>query len=228
MAAVAGADGTAVSGQARFAGQVVISTEFPGGRPAALGPGCSYLSRFGVCPGSTARGLVVVYAIDLRVAGKTYQVRAARPGPGERPGDPAFVLFDCTPSCGAVPVASLRGGFGTAGAEVSASIPLDAIGADPGDTIHLVRASTAIGVGVTTVLAEVDERALADVEVDAPSVALGVAPAGTPQADVVFDIPASLQEGTFSAAIDPGRRLRRGMVRPARSGPRPRGRCLPR
>lgn len=172
-----------------------------GGRPAALGFGCSYLSRNGACPGGVAGGAGVLFGLRFRTAGTLYELRALRAGAsGVPPAVPFFALYRCAPSC--VEVARLTGGFGTTGTAIVASIPLGAAGLAEGSVLTELRAFTGLGEAAVGTVEPFDEAALPDVVIPGTKVELGVAPAGTPPDEVVFDTPALVNDGRFTGALD--------------------------
>lgn len=129
-------------------------------------------------------------AYELRVSGATEHGAAAAP---------RFVLFRCDPGC--AEVGRPKGGLGTAGPELRASIPLTMVGAEEGDALSSMRAFTAAGEVEAGSVRQWDEVLLPETAIPAASVTLGVAPAGSGEEDVRFDMPADPLDGDFFASI---------------------------
>jgi Tol biopolymer transport system component len=150
-----------------------------------------------------APGVLYGFKIAVGAIGIRYEVRAVRAGTN---GAPFFVLYNCEPpSC--TQVAVLAGGMGTTGDEIVVSVPLSALSASEEEPLSGLRAYAAYGDAVTGPGVMLDEILLQPTTVPVHSVALGIAPAGTPEADVDFDTAASLTNGTFSgtlAGVAPG------------------------
>ncbi|MGH2711882.1 MAG: TolB family protein [Actinomycetota bacterium] len=143
-------------------------------------------------PGVAGPG--VIYGVELTHKGVRYQLRASRAGPS-----PEIALNVCQQSC--TQVATLQGGIGTAGDEVTFSLPLAALEAGPGETIEDIEVFTAIGGGSAGALSELDRMPLVDAMLVTHGVQLGIAPAGTPPGQVDFDFPAGLEEGAFAEVL---------------------------
>lgn len=81
----------------------------------------------------------LLYGLRFRVGDRSYEVRASSRSGG------TFGLFDCSQGALCVKAGDLEGGFGTTGARIVFSLPLEAIG--PGGAAHLsrVRAFSALG-----------------------------------------------------------------------------------
>ena len=144
----------------------------------------------------------VLYGAEFSVGGTTYQARAAGSAEYAELPERHFALFRCAGSC--EKVAAIRGGVGTTGYEVWISVPLDALGLQGGEKLAGATAFTAIGDPTTGKMQPLDDAALGSPVVPTASVSLGVAPAGTPEAAVVFDTVASLSNGRFSEALENG------------------------
>jgi Tol biopolymer transport system component len=106
----------------------------------------------------------VLYGVDLRVDGVRYQVRAQRvPGVSyDAAGGASFGLFRLDGGAWSQ-VSTLRGGYGTTGAEVVFALPLADIGAQLGGELSSVEAFTSVGSFATGPSMIVDRLTLASV-----------------------------------------------------------------
>lgn len=174
--------------------------ELPGVRMPGTG-GAGWLTCLAVgCPPGAAGLPTVLYGLELSVDGIPYEVRAMRAAAtASTPTAPSFGLYRCASTC--TQVATLSGGFGTTGVEVVASVPLAALGASEGAMLLGLRAFTAVGEAATGAVSPLDEVALEGSTIPAPSVALGIAPAGTPEARVHFDAADALSNGAFTGSL---------------------------
>ncbi len=155
-------------------------------------------------PGALAPGIAglpgVIYGFSLETDVR-YEVRAGRAnGPDPFSVPPQFTLYRCAPLC--VQTTVLKGGLGTTGDEVVVAIPLQALGVAQGGALSNLRAFTAMENEGTTPL---DEMLLSGATIPVHTVSLGIAPAGTQEAEVGFDTTATLANGNFSGILD-GRR----------------------
>lgn len=164
-------------------------------------------SPWDVSGGAGAPG--VLYGLEMKVGSATYEMRAIQAGATgdptgiatEPPGfHPVFALYRCDAEC--VEVARLAGGMGTTGSEVRVSIPTAAIGATAGTVLDELRAFTALGEASPGAVRALDEARLPDALIPAVAVSVGLAPAGTPENAIEFDITASLNDGAFNASVD--------------------------
>lgn len=225
------ADGAvSVSGWARLAGAVLISSRdlYLGGVVRAIGAELTqarlaYRPEGGdllvwlevpVIPGVRAPGVAglgryrsvgglptILYGLEFSSGGVRYEVRSLRVAAAAvPPAAPYFGLYRCDPSC--VESATLSGGFATTGNEIVFSIPLSAIGASEGETLTGLRAFTATGEAATGSIRQWDEVVMGNATIPVSSVALGLAPSGTPEAQVAFSAPAALSSGAFSGTIE--------------------------
>jgi hypothetical protein len=94
-------------------------------------------------------------------------------------GTPLFELYRCDPVC--VRQAELTGGYGTGGHEIVIAVPRSELPASARELTSLVGFASLTGGSDASRL---DEVALPDAAVPAPSIAAGIAPAGTPRQDV--------------------------------------------
>lgn len=152
----------------------------------------------------TLRSPAIVYGWAFDAAGASWEVRVQRLSPTAAPEtlpfDHGAKLLRCDPDC--VVVADLRGGVGTAGTEVRAGLPLAGIGLDVGEELTNVRAFAAPGELTAGHVAPLAEVGLPNAEVPMPVVTLGIAPAGTPEAGVSFNVDTTATDGTFSGSLD--------------------------
>jgi Tol biopolymer transport system component len=168
--------------------------------PTLAAGGCFPLCQpVGVSAGTGVPG--ILYGFELDIGGALYEARALRAGAtAVPPAAPHFSLYRCDPEC--TEQASLSGGIGTAGNEVRVAVPLGVLGADSGSTLTELRAYSALGEAAPGPLVTLDEAGLPDATVPAAQVSLGIAPAGAPEDEVDFDVPADLTEGRFSGSLD--------------------------
>ena len=95
------------------------------------------------------------YGLRFGVEGRSYEARATSFAGG------TFGLFDCTGNASiCTEVGKLQGGFGTTGARVVLSLPLDQIGLQDGGTLANVEAFTALGSYTTGVSRTLDSVTL--------------------------------------------------------------------
>jgi Tol biopolymer transport system component len=136
-------------------------------------------------------GSSTTYALELTVAGVRYEARAV--AASDRA--PVFELYRCEALC--LRQDSLTGGYGTTGDEVLISVPAGALGATAGSPVTGVRAFTSqAGIAMDAVV-------LPDAAVPTRSLALGIAPAGTPVDQVAFvDRSDALAGDDFASDLD--------------------------
>ena len=116
------------------------------------------------------------------------------------PATPYFGLYRCDVVC--TEVARLTGGIGTTAAEVLVSVPLSLFGApQDGSTLTTMKAFTAFGEATPGASEPLDQIDLSNTTVPVPRVSFGIAAAGTSEADIAFDTPATLTAGTFSGTL---------------------------
>lgn len=143
----------------------------------------------------------VMYGVEFDLAGVTYQLRAARVAATAVPAaTPHFALYRCEATC--EEQTRVSGSVGTTGAHVMISLPAAALGGLQGASFAAVRAFTALGEAATGGPATFDEVALPESTIPVEGVSVGIAPAGTPEAEVAFDTAATLTDGRFSADVD--------------------------
>lgn len=134
-----------------------------------------------------------VYSMAFTYGGSAWRVSATRVASDGSGGTSAkFTLSKCSPTC--TTVASLSGGFGTAGNDVRASVPLSTLTGGP-SALTKVSAGVGLQVGISQSADSVD---LSDSAVLVSSVDVGAGPAGGRAEDVTFR-PATLDRGRFSA-----------------------------
>jgi Tol biopolymer transport system component len=169
-------------------------------RPAAMGT-----VRTPFAARAVAGGLSLAVEID----GTAYEVRAGRLGslapaltgaggplPAPLPRHLAgFTLHRCDPLC--EPIAVLRGGYGTAGDEVRAAVPLALLGAGPDTRLSGMVAGPAgvDGLAGTTAAG----IRLPDAVLPAAEVVLGWAPPGA--APSAYEVRATLDRGRFAGEL---------------------------
>jgi Tol biopolymer transport system component len=162
------------------------------------------LVRFQVTslPPQTGGAPGVLYGFQFQITDVKYEARAT----AVDMTSPYFALY----SCGASPcnkVASVGGSMGTTGKEVQISVPMAVLqadypsGANEGAPLTNLSAYTALGTATSGPGEMLDSVALPSTDVPVHTVALGIAPAGTPQANVSFDTPATLAAGFFSGNL---------------------------
>jgi len=216
-----------VSGQATFPGTPIAASadpvddgDAPFGAAGVLGAELSAASwtyhadekklllRWDVAPDAaevigTPRGLL--YAKELRVGNTRYEVRilsGAATSSSPRPNDVVtyMALFRCAPEC--VEERRLTGWWSWPGRSfVLVELPLSAIAAGEGSQLTDLRSFTAIGEASPGALAPLDEVSFEAAVIPESRVELGIAPASTPEGDVVFDARASLAGGGFSGSV---------------------------
>jgi Tol biopolymer transport system component len=174
----------------------VTVCEQGGGAPGAISPGVAYRRT--------------LYGIDFQVNGVLYEIRAR----GESKVvvdawvsdlgvhetrtyvDPAYVgLYRCNPTCTEQSV--LQGAMGATGVELFTAVPLSSLGASEGTSLGAIRAFTAREETDLQAREIIDTADLADATIPVRSVSLGIAPAATREADVIFNTPLALNEGSF-------------------------------
>jgi hypothetical protein len=132
----------------------------------------------------------VTYSMSLELDGSRYEVRAER---GASPAAVSLQLLECDEVCS--PVQTLSGSIGVTGDEVVVSVPLAAIGAEPGDTIEGISASAGPGHPLAGTAHALDKVALPDAALPVPTVTVELGPTTGSEA------PADLSGGMFSARI---------------------------
>jgi len=140
-----------------------------------------------------------LYGFGLRVGSSLYELRVSGATEHGAAVQPRIVLFRCDAGC--VEVGRPMGGLGTAGAELRTSLPLAMLGAQEGAAISELRAFTAFGEVETGVVRPVDELLLPAATIPRAAVTLGLAPAGSSQDDVSFDVDADLEQGRFTGSV---------------------------
>lgn len=142
----------------------------------------------------------VLYGLKLTAAGTPYELRAIRASATVTPpAAPLFAVYRCVNLC--AEIARIGGGIGTTGREVVISVPLSVLGIAGGAQLTDVRAFTAAvetGVGQ---LQQLDSVALGTLSIPAPTVSLGLAPAGTPGSEVAFEHASTQTGGAFTGTI---------------------------
>ncbi|HJT79962.1 MAG TPA: hypothetical protein VJ719_02100 [Chthoniobacterales bacterium] len=136
-------------------------------------------------PGAPA----VLYGLRFHLAGTTYEVRAVHTAV------PAFALYRCDSIC--TQQATLSGGIGTAGFEVSVAVPLSLLNAQEGAILTQIEAFTAFG-DAAGPIAPLDQANLPDATVPVHGVFLGMGPEGGLESQVAFDTPLTLVDGHFA------------------------------
>jgi Tol biopolymer transport system component len=141
-----------------------------------------------------ASGSSVAYGLEFEYRGVRFEVRALAPS-GRTP---LFELHRCDPVC--VQQQTLSGGFGTTGDEITVSLPRQVLGAPAGAALAQLRAFTT---DVASTGARIDELALSDVVIPTSTVQVGIAPAGSAEADVEFSTVATgTSPREFATAVD--------------------------
>ncbi len=214
--------GVGVFGRATISGATVVQATDPGGDGATVGPvpardlgaeltGAEVVYRHELedllvrvdlasLPPTTAGLPGILYGLDLTAGTTRFQVRALRAAASSVPAQsPYFSLYRCQTSC--VLEAPLSGSFGTKGEEVLISIPLARMGAGEGTSLTGLRAFTALGEAALGSAVPLDEAALPGAVVPATRVELGIAPASTPAANVVYTASADVFKGEFSGTV---------------------------
>ena len=147
----------------------------------------------------------VLYAKELRVGGTRYEVRvlkgaATSPAPTLDDTGVYMALFRCAPEC--AEQTRLEGSFSWLGREfVLVDVPLSAISASEGSSLTGLRSFTAIGEASPGSVMPIDEVSFPSALVPDARVEVGIAPASTPEDEVVFDAGASLAGGAFSQTL---------------------------
>jgi len=143
----------------------------------------------------------VIYGLRFELGEARYEVRALRTGvTASAPAAPYMALFRCDPDC--TEQARLAGGIGTTGAEVRVSIPLTSLGASGGGELRSIAAFTAVGEAGLGAVHPLDQVELPQAILPVALVSLGIAPAGTPQGEVVFSTDAAMEAGAFSGTVE--------------------------
>lgn len=137
----------------------------------------------------------VTYGLSFTAGERRYEVRAQGRELPNTSVNGIFVLYECLPVC--VPLSDLRGGYGTAGAEVHAAVPMDLL--DNAASIGHVDVYTAPAQGNAAAAVTYDTMALPDTELPSPVVRVGIAEPGAQPADAET-VP--LADGRFSTALD--------------------------
>ena len=138
----------------------------------------------------------VLYGLRFTIGGDQYEVRAGREG-----ATPAFALYRCAEQpC--TQVATLSGGLGTTGWEILVAVPLQALGIAEGASVAGLEGFTATGDTTAGAASTFDEIPLPSPQMPVAAVLLGIAPTGTPEAQVLFNTTAGLTNGNFTAEID--------------------------
>lgn len=151
------------------------------------------VSGVGVLPGAAiAPG--VVWGLSFELDDVRHEVRASR--------DTAqvFALYRCPEDC--EKVADLVGGIGTIGEAVVVSVPLQTLGIADGGRLSRVRAFAGAGDVRSGALTVVDDILMPAIDLEPAGVAIGIAPVGTLQEQVVFGTQAALVDGRFDELLD--------------------------
>jgi hypothetical protein len=147
----------------------------------------------------------VLYAMEFRVAGTRYEVRVlkgAATSPAPKPDDVGgyMALFRCAPEC--TETTRLTGWFSWPNRSfVLVEVPLSAISAGEGSQLTGLRSFTAIGEASPGSVVPIDEVSLPSATIPESRVEFALAPASTPEDEVVFDRRATLSGGTFAGSI---------------------------
>jgi Tol biopolymer transport system component len=178
----------------------VTVCEQGGGAPEALSPGVPFrrtlygigFERDGISFEIRARAestfVITAWVSDLGI----YETRTFV--------DPPYLaLYRCDPVC--TEQTLLEGARGTTGVEFWASVPLSALGASEGAALSAIRAFTAREETDLQARETIDGADLPDAAIAIHSVSLGVAPAGTPESQVVFNTPTALTDGNFLGTV---------------------------
>lgn len=180
--------------------------ELPGVAGPPTGVDLNSLVSGGVVP-SVAGAPAVVYGLELSAGNTRFEVRALRVGAGAPPGAPLFALYRCAETC--TEAQRLGGAFGTAGDELRAVLPLEAVGVGEGDEVSSLRAFTAMGEAPAGGLLPLDDVVLTDATVPARSVSAGIGHGPEPPQELSIPIPLSDAgfAGTFTADLPDEPRL---------------------
>ncbi|HVL82154.1 MAG TPA: hypothetical protein VM840_11265 [Actinomycetota bacterium] len=151
----------------------------------------------------------VVHTLRFSVNGRRWEVRAIR-GNVEEPGyppKPLIGLWRCDPTCRET--LHMTGSYGSTGDEIIGSFTLQDIAASSGAQITDVHVTSALGDALTGGVSTLDQMQLPSASIPREQVDLGIAPAGVPEREVEFEVPALLGNGSFSgslstAALPPG------------------------
>jgi Tol biopolymer transport system component len=161
--------------------------------PSVRSPQASGLAiacGLGNCGAGVSGAAGVTYSMSLELDGSRYEVRAER---GASPAAVSIHLLECDGTC--MPVQTLSGSIGVTGDEVVVSVPLAAIGAEPGDTIEGIAASAGPGHPLAGTAQALDQVSLPDAALPVPTVTVEPGPAAGSE-----DL-ADLSGGMFSARI---------------------------
>lgn len=142
----------------------------------------------------------VLYGLKLTAGDTRFELRALRAAATSvPPAAPYAALYRCGPDCAEETV--LSGALGSTGVEVTASIPLSALGASEGTALSDLRAFTALGEAAMGAMDPLDEVALPDAAIPASRLELGIAPASAPEDGLAFTVGADLSRGEFSGTV---------------------------
>jgi Tol biopolymer transport system component len=131
---------------------------------------------------------VIAYAMSFATANDSFVAMASKAP--DAPSLATFGLYRCDVVCEEVAAAS--GGYGTAGVEVTVSIPLTALDVNEGAALQAVSASTSVGVPNLGSISEIDAVPLGEVTIPVRRLTLSL---GATQIEVPFT------RGAFSARI---------------------------
>lgn len=149
-------------------------------------------------PGGTAG---IAHTWSFTRDDQRYELRALPvAASGNPPSAPFFGLYRCDAVC--LQIASLRGGHTTTGTNVVMALPLELVGAEPGSVLRDVRVHAGLGDAVSGGVAVLDDAVASSVTIPTWQVSLGIAPAGTPESEVAFDVDATTAEERFTGVID--------------------------
>lgn len=177
----------------------------PGVRPSNSGINPTVGRNLNLVP-SVSGAPGVMYTLGFMHQGTRYEVRVIRLNVEENPPtDPLMSIWKCAPSC--QEISHLEGGYGTTGEEIVVEVPMKVqspagtFSAKEGQALTAIRASTSIGDPLIGYVQTLDDVSLGDGAVPVRSVALGIAPAGTPADQVTFTVAAVLAGGSFSGSV---------------------------
>lgn len=219
LAVSANGDEVIISGWASFSGVTISSVdELPEGSPGADHTGADLtaarvvfrpepedvLVRLGLAslpdPPASGGAPSILYGLRFELGGERYEIRATGvAATAVPPTAPWFALYRCDPDC--VEQESLLGAIGTTETEVLISIPLAALEFSE-EELENLQAFTAVGEPDQGALVILDEADLPDATVPGPQVSLAIAPAGTPEEEIGFDVASDVTEGNFSGSLD--------------------------
>jgi Tol biopolymer transport system component len=151
-------------------------------------PVTSLLPSVGGAPG-------VLYGFKITIGGIPYEVRATQAE--------GFALYNCQTAPACTQVATLAGSIGTTGNVVTVSVPLSALSVNEGIALSGLDGYTALGNAASGPTAVLDDIALSPTSIPIHSVLVGIAPAATPESQVVINTAATLTSGNFSASLPP-------------------------